>query len=99
MPIFQSGSKLLVYNYRPISLLPSLSKFLEKLIKSRLLKFFGEHDVTYDYHYGLRINYSVVHALLDVTSLCHDSIQTLKFTALLLMDFQKVFDTILHKIL
>ena len=44
-PIFKSGGKLLVNNYRPISLLSCLSKILEKLIKSRLLKYFGEHDV------------------------------------------------------
>ena len=31
---------------------------------------------------------------LDVTSLCYDSIHTQKFTALLLMDFQKAFDTV-----
>ena len=99
MPIFKSGSKLLVNNYRPISLFPSLSKILEKLIKSRLLKFCGEHDVIYDYQYGFRNNHSVVHALLNVTSLCYDSIQTQKFTALLLMDFQKAFDTVSHKIL
>ena len=68
MPIFKYGSKLLVNYYRSISLLPSLSEILEKLIKSRVLKFFGEHDVIYDYQYGFRNNQSVVHALLDVTS-------------------------------
>ena len=40
-----------------------------------------------------------MHALLDVTILCYDSIQAQKFTALLLMDFQKAFDTVSHKIL
>ena len=99
MPIFKSGCKLLVNNYLPISLLPSLSKILEKLIKSRLLKLFGEQDVIYDYQFGFRNNHSVVYALLDVTSLCYDSIQTQKFTTLLLMDFQKAFDTASHKIL
>ena len=37
VPIFKSGNKHLVRNYHPISLLPCLSKVLEKLIKSRLL--------------------------------------------------------------
>ena len=39
-------------------------------------------------------NHSVVHALLDVTSLSYDSIQDKKFSALLLMDFRKAFDTV-----
>ena len=40
-----------------------------------------------------------MHALLDVTSLSYDSIQDKKYLALLLMDFQKAFDTVSHKIL
>ena len=44
-------------------------------------------------------NHSVVHALLDVTSDCYDSIQEKKYSALLLMDFRKAFDTVSHKIL
>ena len=38
IPVFRTGKRNLTNNYRPISLLPSLSKVLEKLIKIRLLK-------------------------------------------------------------
>ena len=48
IPLFKSGSKENVNNYRPISLLPSLSKVLEKLIKFRFVKFFDRHNcITY----------------------------------------------------
>ena len=40
IPIHKSGNKQLVQNYRPISLLPCVSKILEKLIKNRLITFF-----------------------------------------------------------
>ena len=43
--IFKSGNKQPLQNYRPISLIPSLSKVLEKLIKNRLMNFFGKHKV------------------------------------------------------
>ena len=48
MPVFKTGKRNLTNNYRPISLLPSLSKVLEKLIKIRLLKFFDKHQVLYE---------------------------------------------------
>lgn len=86
VPIHKSGNKQLVNNYRPISLLSCLSKVLEKLIKTRLDKFFKKHNVIYDYQYGFRENFGVTHALLDVTTLSYDAIESKQYTALLLMD-------------
>ena len=40
IPIFKSGNKQNIQNYLPISLLSSLTKILEKLIKNRLMNFF-----------------------------------------------------------
>ena len=95
IPILKSGSKHQVNNYRPISLLPSLSKILEKLIKIRLVRFFKKQNMFYDF----MEKHSVIHALLDVTSLGYDAIQDKNFSALLLMDFRKAFDTVPHKTL
>ena len=99
VPIFKSGNKHLVQNYRPISLLPCLSKALEKLIKSRLLKFLTKHKILCDLQYGFREKHSVLHALIDVTSFSYDAIQNKQTTALLLMDFTKAFDSVSHEIL
>ena len=100
VPIFKSGNKHLVQNYRPISLLSCLSKVLEKLIKSRLLKFLTKHKILYDLQFGFRGKNSVLHALLHVTSFSYDAIQNKQTTALLLMDFTKAFDTtVSHEIL
>ena len=49
IPIIQSGSKQQANNYRPISLLPCLSKVQEKLVKTRLVNFFKNNNVLYEY--------------------------------------------------
>ena len=99
VPIYKSGNKKPVNKNRPIFLLSYLSKVLEKLIKSRLDSFFIKHGVLYDFQHGFRQNHSVIHVLLDVTALSYDSIQNKCYTALLLMDLRKAFDTVSHKIL
>ena len=66
VPIFKSGKKQIIKNFRPISLLPTLSKILEKLIKTKLIKFFDKYQVLYEFQYGFREKRSVIHALLDV---------------------------------
>jgi len=58
---FKSGDKNLINSFCPISLFPSISKVLEKLIKTRFKSFFDKHD----YQYSFREKHSVVHALHD----------------------------------
>ena len=99
VPIFTSGNRSFLSNYRSISLLPSLSKVLEKLVKNRLICCFDEHNILYNYQYGFREKHSVLHALLDVTSLGYDAMQNKKHSAFLFMDLRKAFDTVSHKIL
>ena len=76
MPILKSGNKQIVSNYRPISLLSTLSKILEKIIKTRLIKFFDKYQVLYEFLYEFREKHSVIHALLDVNVFALDAIQS-----------------------
>ena len=99
VPIFKTGNKNSVNNYRPISLLPSLSKVPENLIKICFVKFFDKYNILYDYQYGFREGHSVLHSLLDVTSFGYDSIQNKENITMLLMDLRKAFDTVSHNIL
>ena len=52
VPIFKKGDALLLNNYRPISLLTSISKILEKLVYSRTLKFLQLKNVFSDTQFG-----------------------------------------------
>ena len=99
IPIFKSGNREILGNYRPIALLSNLSKILEKLIKIQFDKFFFLDKVLYANQYGFRNNHSVNHALLDVVTNCYDALHCSQHTALLFMDLRKAFDIVSHKIL
>ena len=66
IPIFKSGDKSLAENYRPISLLPKISKIFEKLIKSRISNVLNKFNILNDNQYGFRKNLSTSDALSDV---------------------------------
>ena len=65
IPLFKSGIKTEFNNYRPISLLPQLSKILEKLYNNRLSKFVTNSNILNSCQYGFREGFSTSHALLN----------------------------------
>ena len=57
-PVYKKGDRLLTINYKPISLLTSFFKILEKLIYSRLYKHICTNNLLVKEQYGFRINSS-----------------------------------------
>ena len=49
IPLFKSGDKMQLSNYRPVSVLPLFSKILERIMYSRLLSFVNKHSILYSY--------------------------------------------------
>ena len=47
IPLFKSGDKHKISNYRPISLLPQFSKILEKIFNNRLMNFLNSNNLLY----------------------------------------------------
>ena len=99
IPIYKSGDKSDVSYYRPISILSPISKILEKLIHVRSINFFNKHSVLLLTQYGFRDNHSTSHILTGVLTSLYDNINNKKYTALLLLDLKKAFDTVNHKTL
>ena len=53
-PMFKKGSKTAPKNYRPISLLPLVSKIIEKVIRDQTQSFLDKNDIIYRYQSGFR---------------------------------------------
>lgn len=98
-PIYKSGSKIEPGNYRPISVLPVMSKIFEKIIYTRLESFLNNQNFFYNKQYGFRPKSNTLSATIDIVTkikLCIDK----KQVALgVFIDLKKAFDTVSHELL
>ena len=67
IPVFKKGSRLLVSNYRPISLLSNLNKVFEKIVYKRIYSFIEDNECLYSLQFGFRSKHSTTHALINIT--------------------------------
>ena len=94
IPLYKSASKTEVDRYRSFSLLPVLSKVLEKIMHNRLIKFLDKNDILYEKQFGFRSKHSTVDALIEITENIRSGTDV-EFTTSML-DLRKVIDTINH---
>ena len=99
VPIYKKGDPKLLSNYRPISLLSSISKIFERLVHDRLDKFIVKNNILYSDQYGFRKNYSTYMAALNLVDRISNGLDSKRTTAALFIDLSKAFDTIDHDIL
>ncbi|NRB81915.1 MAG: hypothetical protein HRU38_25205, partial [Saccharospirillaceae bacterium] len=99
IPLYKSGDRNDITNYRPISLLPVISKIFEKLIHSRLISFLDKHNVIYNKQFGFRRCHSTVHALNTAITQIIQGLNNNEVVFGLFLDFSKAFDTVKHNIL
>lgn len=84
---------------RPISILPVLSKILEKIIDNQLRHHFNQNNLIPNIQSGFRPGYGCSAALLKITDDIFHNLDNKLATILVLLDFSKAFDTVDHEIL
>ena len=85
--------------HRPISLLPLISKVIEKVIHNQTLNFLNKNRILYSYQSGFRKHYSTDTCLSYLTNKVQTGFEEGLLTGMVLIDLQKAFDTIDHGIL
>ena len=99
IPIPKNAESENVSNYRPISILPSFSKILERVVYERLLGFLQKHNILSNYQFGFRAKHSTSHAILHFINNVVTGIDNSQHTLGIFLDFSKAFDTLNHDIL
>ena len=94
VPIHKSGDKASVKNYRPISLLCSISKVLEKIVYDKIIDFVASRvNVA---QFGFLQNRSSLHQLLLFLKNIFDGFKINSQTDVIYLDFRKAFDSVAH---
>ena len=99
IPVYKSGDSSCPSNYRPISILSTLSKPLEKHLQKSLYSYFVKNSLLNEDQSGFRKDHSCHTALIQLVDSLLSSINENKFSALLFVDFEKAFDVINHTLL
>lgn len=86
-----------VTSYRPISLLPVLSKIFEKLLQDRLLPILNRIHALPDHQFGFRLNHSTIQQVHRVTHKILNDIDGKKFCIGVFLDVEKAFDKVWHE--
>lgn len=80
--------------YRPISILPFLSKVLERLVHNQLNSFLTRNDLLNSFQSGFRPGHSTVTALVKITDDIRLGMENGQLTVLTLLDFSNAFNTV-----
>ena len=99
LPLFKKEDPTLMDNYRPVSLLPSISKVFEKIVFNQLYKYFQDNKLFYPSQYGFREGHSTEMAALELTDRILQDIDSKYISLAIFMDLSKAFDTLDHTIL
>ena len=98
-PLFKSKDKGETNNYRPISLLLTLSKLLEKIVYGEVYHFLNDTNQIYNSQYGFRSGHNCENAIGELLSAVLKGFQSNKYTVGVFLDLSKAFDTLKHSIL
>ena len=98
-PLYKSKSKYEKTNYRPISLLLTISKILEKAVYSRTYNFLEQNQTLYNSQYGFRTQHSCQDAISELVGKILKNMEEQKYTMAVFIDLSKAYDTLEHKIL
>jgi hypothetical protein len=98
-PIYKKGTETDFANYRPISLLPSLSNIIERLMYNRLYQYFDQNQLFAKEQHGFRQNTSTETAAFSLLDTILSFLEKKAIVGGLFLEMQKAFDCVRHYIL
>ena len=99
IPLYKKEDQRVFGNYRPISLLSSISKIFEKVAFKQILEYFTSNNLLFESQYGFRENHSTELAALEFIDRIKLKINRKKIPFSIFLDLSKAFDALSHDIL
>lgn len=97
VPLHKGGELDNACNYRPISLLSTLSKIVEKLVKRRMLEYLSRHNIISDTQFGFQPSKGTHDAMFNLLEQVFFGLNEGELVAIVFCDFSKAFDCVDHK--
>ena len=98
-PIFKKVQRSMLDNYRPISILPVISKLMERILYEQMCDYFKKQNILSEHQFGFRQFHSTTTTLLDCTNEWYINMDRGLYNIVVLLDLKKAFDTVNHEIL
>ena len=96
--IHKKDSTMDISNYRPISILPTLSKVFERAAVDQLVAYLEGNNLLSTCQHAYRKRHSTVSCLVEVVNHIHQMIDKKRYTAIASLDLSNAFDSISHKL-
>ena len=99
IPIYKSEDRKKCENYRPISILPIISKIFERSVFNQLYEFLNANSLLSKYQFGFRPKNSTLAALIQMCDAWYENMDNGELNGVVFIDIRKAFDSINHNIL
>lgn len=93
-PIFKAGDQENPNNYRPISILTTFSKILERIAYNKLIKYINDHNILSNHQFGFRKGHSCEMPLILAVDLISRALDQGEHVIGIFLDIKKAFDTV-----
>ena len=98
-PLFMDGDKTQASSYRPVAILPAISKVIERIVHNQVTAYFNEHNILLEAQFGFRKNHSTTTCTLSLLNEIYKNIDGGHLTGVVFLDLKKAFDLVDHGIL